>query len=204
MLNIDWDMIEKIAVIVGLIWAIITVIGWIRAYIIRKLLKGLEGTWHEYHWTNPDRENPKYKWLDSKLTAKAGFFSFKLVYTIADVEFNGTARYIDKRTGGLNGDILLNVKNKKKSSTPRETMYFRYNIPGRQVGDNNNEIAGIWLSCNFNENITSGASILSRNKLTQNELSDKLKEYFEINNASIVVKNNGSSVPRKFFWEFWK
>jgi len=200
----NWDWLEKIAIIVGLIWAIIAVARWIWAYIIRTQLKGLEGTWHEYHWTNPDGKNTKFKWLHSTLKAKSRFFSsYKLFYENSGNNYAGTARYIDKRTDGLSGDILLKVQ--KKSSRPKSTIYFRYNIPERQFGNNNDEITGIWLSYNFDKDITSGASILSQKEIPQNELEAKFKEYFVVDNASIIVKNNGKNeIIRKYFWEFWK
>jgi len=208
-MGVNWNLIGNIASfavsIVILIGAFITFIKWIKAYIDRIKLKGLGGIWHEYHWTNPDGVNTKFRWLHSILKAKHGFFSsYNLLYTNNRSDFIGTARYIDKRTNGLSGDILLKVEKKKNTLSSKATIYFRYNIPERQFGDNNNEIAGIWLSYNFGENITSGASILSRREIPLNELDDKFEEYFENKKASIVVKNNGASVNRKFFWEFWK
>jgi len=208
-MNENWDLILKFAAIVGLLWAFTSIIKWIKNWI-EKLneqtrLKGFEGTWYEYHWTNPGEANTKFKWLDSELKAKAGFFSsYKLTYTNNGDPFYGTARYIDKRDEKLSGDILLKVQQKKKPPTSKATIYFRYNIPERQIGDNNNEIAGIWLSYNFDKDITSGASILSRNKIPQNELDTKFAEYFNINKASMIVKNNGNSGNKKYFWEFWK
>ena len=201
-MNIDWDLIGKIAVIVGLTWAFTAFIKWIMAYIGRKKLNALKGTWHEYHWTNPGGADAKFKWLDSELIAKSGISSYKLKYTNNGILFCGTARYIDKRNDESSGDILLKVENKEKSATSKATIYFRYNIPERQYGNNNDEIAGIWLSYNFDEDITSGASILSRNKIPLNELDAKFKEYFEINNnASIIVRNNGTSGEEMSFWE---
>jgi len=203
-MNEIWDWIFKIAVIVGLIWALITLIKWIMGHIGRTRLKGLEGTWHEYHWTNPDGANTKFKWLGSELKAKAGFLSsYKLLYKNKGELYHGTARYIDNRDDKLSGDILLKVEQKKKPPTSKATIYFRYNIPERQIG-NKDEITGIWLSYNFDKDITSGASILSKNEIPQNELDAKFDEYFDINKASIIVKNNGTSGNKKYFWEFWK
>ncbi|MDR2596136.1 MAG: hypothetical protein LBC76_02325 [Treponema sp.] len=202
-MNTIWDWVEKIATIgsiVLLIWAILTGIRkWIKGYIVRTQLRRLEGTWYEYHWTNPDGANTGFKWLMSTLKVKSGFFSsYKLVYKNNGDKFTGTARYIDKRYDELSGDILLKVQNKENLIASEETMYFRYNIPERQIGDNNNnEIAGIWLSYNFDKDITSGASILSRNKIPQDELDAKFDEYFEINKVSIVVRNNGNRGKKK-------
>jgi len=202
-MNDYWDYVGKIAVIVGLIWAFIAFVKWIKANIDRKRLRSLEGFWYEYHWTNPSGTNTGYSWLMSTLNARSGFFSsYKLVYINNNDQFHGTARYIDKRYDELSGDILLKVKNKKRFPTSNETIYFRYNIPERQFGDNNDEIAGIWLSYNFGKDITSGASILSRNRIPQSELDAKFEKYFDINKASIIVKNNGTSVIRRFFWDF--
>jgi hypothetical protein len=204
-MDVIWDLVLKIATLVGLIWALIALIKWIMAYIGRTQLKGLEGIWYEYHWTNPDGANTEFKWLESTLIAEPKLFSsYKLLYTNNGVPFCGIARYIDRRDEKLSGDILLEVQQKKREPMSEEaTIYFRYNIPERQIGDNN-EIAGIWLSYNFDKDITSGASILSKSKIPQNELNAKFEEYFEVNKASIVVKNNGTSGSRKFFWEFWK
>jgi hypothetical protein len=194
-MNVNWDFVGNIVSIVGsivvLIGAVYSFIKWLKGYIGRKKLKGLKGTWHEYHWTNPDGANTKFKWLDSELKAKSGFFSsYKLEYTNNKIPFRGTARYIDKRDDELSGDILLKVQRKDNPSiSKKETIYFRYNIPERQIG-NNKEIAGIWLSYNFGKNITSGASILSEEEIPLNELNVKFEEYFEINNASIIVKRN--------------
>jgi len=206
-MNINWELLGNIASIAGflvvLIGAFIAFIKWIKANIDRTKLKGLEGIWHEYHWTNPDGVDTKFKWLHSTLKAKSGFFSsYELLYINNGDPFHGTARYIDKRTDGLSGDILLKVQNKKKYSTSKATIYFRYNIPERQIG-NNNDIAGIWLSYNFDKEITSGASILSQREIPMNELDGKFKEYFDNNKASIIVKNNGTSVIRRPIWKFW-
>jgi len=194
-MNDYWDLLGKFAVIIGLIWAFFAFIKWIMAYISRKKLRALKGSWHEYHWTNPDGANSEFKWLHSELIARPGFFSssYKLLYINNDVKFNGIARYIDKKDDELSGDILLRVQHKDKNLKSKETVYFRYNIPERQIGDNNEEIAGIWLSYNFGKDITSGASILSRSIIPHNELDAKFEEYFKINKASIVVNSQGSS-----------
>jgi len=204
-MNVNWDSLEKIASIVGLILALFMVIGWIKKWIMSRIdqnkLKGLEGKWYEYHWTNPGGANSEFKWLDSTLEAKSGFLSsYKLIYINGGDPYHGTARYIDKRSNELIGDILLKVQNKKEFPKFKETMYFRYNIPERQIGDNN-EIAGIWLSYNFSRDITSGASILSKKEIPLIDLDAKFKEYFENNNASIVVKNNGTGETKKPFWK---
>ena len=213
-MDMDLYMYGNIASIAGfilaLIGAIIVAVKWLMGYIARTRLKGLEGTWYEYHWTNPDGANAKFKWFDSELKAKAGFFSsYKLIYKNNGELYHGTARYIDKRDDILSGDILLKVQQKKKSTTSKATIYFRYNIPERQIGDNNNEIAGIWLSYNFDKDITSGASILSKNKIPLNELDTKFVEYFDNNKASIVVKRdntkkNKTNKGKKLWWKFWE
>jgi len=60
-MDIDLYMYGNIASIAGfiltLIGAIIVAIKWLMGYIVRTRLKGLEGTWHEYHWTNPGGAN---------------------------------------------------------------------------------------------------------------------------------------------------
>ena len=201
-MNINWDLVTKIAVIIGLIWAFIAFIKGIMAYIDRKKMKGLEGFWHEYHWTNPDGANSEFKWLHSELRAIPRFFSsYKLVYKNNDFEFIGKARYIDKKDIESNGDILLKLQHEEKAQKSKETIYFRYNIPERQFGENNDEIAGIWLSYNFGKEITSGASILSRKRIPQNELDAKFEEYFEYKKASIVVKSHNATGGKKSFWE---
>jgi len=211
-----WDLLGKAAAIVGLGWAIIMVIRWFKKWIMNRIdqnkLKSLEGKWYEYHWTNPGGANAEFKWLGSTLEAKSGIFSsYTLTYINDGVLYQGTARYIDKRSIELIGDILLKLQSKNKFPVKlqsknefpafKETIYFRYNIPERQIGDNNDEIAGIWLSYNFGKDITSGASILSKNVIPLRELDAKFEEYFEIKNASIVVKNNGTSDTKKPFWK---
>jgi len=209
-----WDLAIKIAAIGSialLILAIYTGIKkLIKGYINKTRLKGLEGTWHEYHWTNPGGTNTEFKWLHSTLEAEPKFLSsYKLLYTNNNIPFYGIARYIDRRDDELSGDILLKVRRKKDPVTSKkETIYFRYNVPERQFGDNNDEIAGIWLSYNFGKDITSGASILSRNKIPQNELDAKFDEYFTLNKVSIVVRRddtpkNSTSNGKKPWWQFW-
>jgi len=189
-MNVIWDMIKDLATIAGLIWAIYAFIKWLRKLIEQYKLKSFKGIWHEYHWTNADGPNKKFRWLESDLTAKPGFLkSYKLYYKNNGEMFYGDARYIDKKDIALNGDILFKVQQQNTYSNSRGTVYFRYNIPELQIG-NNDAIAGIWLSYNFGKDITSGASILSKNRIQLGELDAKFNEYFEVNNASIVVKSN--------------
>jgi hypothetical protein len=185
-MDINWGMVAALAAITG------SVIAFIQLKLAggRRKLKGLEGSWFEYHWTNPDGAN-KFNWLESPLKATPGFFkSYKLNYENKTVLFRGEARYIDKKDMASNGDILFKVKKKKMTSVSKSTMYFRYNIPEKSINDD--VITGIWLSCNFGKDITSGASILSKNRIPPDELDTKFEEYFEVNKASIVVKSKAT------------
>jgi hypothetical protein len=183
-LDINWNLVAALAAIAGI------VIMFMQLKLIggRRKLKCLEGRWFEYHWTNPDGANIKFSWLESALKATPGVFkSYKLDYENKNVLFRGEARYIDKKDKALNGDILFKVQKKKMSSMSKSTIYFRYNIPEKSINDD--VITGIWLSCNFGKDITSGASILSKTPIPPDELDTKFEEYFEVNKVSIVVKS---------------
>ena len=171
----SWIVTVLVSGIVG--WSL-PYVGRVLYYCVRRLKKDhLEGEWYGYHWT--------YKSglpILNKSTwhiGKGVLHRFCVRYAHQDgMSYRGYAQ-VER------AQLVVRIHSTRNQETP----YFRFTWP---IASNAEVLQGIWMSFDHDVHIASGAHILSRKALTDEEAIGTIKETMRWEKSYPVMKVKGA------------